>query len=103
MGEGAEGECTDCPSQAAPLPYAQLPHGSAHEGRDPGRHAGDCPLPWRFYWLEGRGGFYRQPIEVHSRPRVGGRSAARFLQEPIEKRNDETLPEFEGSAEDGGC
>lgn len=41
---------------AGPSSYAQLPHGSAHEGAGTqGATRKICPLPWRFYWLEGRG------------------------------------------------
>ena len=38
------------------LPMPNSPHGSAHEGAGTqGATWKICPLPWRFYWLEGRG------------------------------------------------
>lgn len=41
------------------------------------------------------GSYYQQPIEMHNRPCVGGGDRT-FPQEPIEKRNNEALPEIVG-------
>ena len=80
VGEGAEGGCTDCPSQATPSPCPIPPTAPPTRGPGPrtprGKlvHSPGDSVGWRVV-----GSSYRQPIEVHSRPRVGGGNAARFL------------------------
>ena len=85
------------------------PYGSTHEGagtQDATRKT--CPLPWRFCWLEGRGKLLPATNWGAQSAPCGRGECRKVPQEPIEKRNDETLPEFEGrrkmaTAERGWC